>query len=341
MLSSIGDAYYNLGEYDLSISYYSEIFDRFPQTRFVFDAVTGIEYCYIAKDEPEKAAGFIDQFVINNPQNEFAEEVFFKKGEIFYSAGKYDRAKVAYKEFIATYPRSDLIPEAYYWIAKSAELEDNKEEAEYNYSILVDNFLNSESGVAGALEMTKIYISRGDNNFALELIDKTLQASPDSKSTPELLFEKGRVLKLLGRIDDAFATFNDISLKFIGSLFAAKSNLQIGILQLENENYSEAERILIELSESRLDDIGAQAQYLYGNALFDQGNVEDAISAFVRVRTVYSTYDEWFTKSLLKLGDCYILLKDKQRARDMFRAVIKRHKNDDFGKEAKSKLKKI
>jgi TolA-binding protein len=50
---------------------------------------------------------------------------------------------------------------------------------------------------------------------------------------------------------------------------------------------------------------------------------------------------EWYTKSLLKLGDCYIKLDDKKNARDMFRAVLKQHKNNDYAKEANEKLKSL
>ena len=36
-----------------------------------------------------------------------------------------------------------------------------------------------------------------------------------------------------------------------------------------------------------------------------------------------------------------VKIDDKKNAREMFRAVIKRHPNDDYGKEAKSKMKEL
>ena len=83
------------------------------------------------------------------------------------------------------------------------------------------------------------------------------------------------------------------------------------------------------------------SQYYYGLSLFDQQNYNDAISAFVRVRTVFSLYDEWLTKSYMALGDCYVKLDDKRKAEEIYRVVISKHKNDRYGKEARDKLREL
>ena len=98
---------------------------------------------------------------------------------------------------------------------------------------------------------------------------------------------------------------------------------------------------LQDLAQNRTDEIGAQAQYYYGVSLFNQNNFNDAITAFVRVSTSFAAYNDWVTKSTLKLGDCYAKLKDNQQAREMYRSVLAKHRDDDYGKEAKAKLRGI
>jgi TolA-binding protein len=105
--------------------------------------------------------------------------------------------------------------------------------------------------------------------------------------------------------------------------------------------YAKAEDLFMTLGETRMDDIGAQAQFLYGVVLFDQDKINDAISAFVRVRSVFSSYGNWYARSLLKLGDCYTKLNDKRNAREMYRAVIKNHPQDELGAEARKKLNQL
>ena len=115
----------------------------------------------------------------------------------------------------------------------------------------------------------------------------------------------------------------------------------MGLIEFARKNFVRAEELLKTLGEVRNDDIGAKAQFHYGSVLFEQAKYDDAISALVRVRSVFPGYDEWYTRSLLKLGDCYIKIKEWKKAREMFRAVKKKHPKDEFGKEANKKLKTL
>ena len=112
---SIGDCFYNLGNYDSAIVYYEKILSRFGSTKYIYDAVNGIQYCYLAMDQQEKAIEYINRYVINNPDAEYADQIYFKKGEIFYSTGDYESALISYSDFIQKYPRSTLVQNAYYF----------------------------------------------------------------------------------------------------------------------------------------------------------------------------------------------------------------------------------
>ncbi|MCF8242140.1 MAG: tetratricopeptide repeat protein [Melioribacteraceae bacterium] len=340
-LYSIGDGYFNLAEYDSAVTFYSKLIEEYPQTDYVFDAINGIQYSYVAKDEPQKAVKYIDQYIAAYPTSKLGDQILFKKGETYYSIGEYDYAKVAYKEFIATYPTSQLVADAYYWIGKSAENLNQTEDAIFNYKRVVDNYVNTEVGISSVIELGKIYSDRKQYLEAIELYNNSINLVSESNRVPELMYLKGLAQVQTGSIPEAYKTFNEVISFYDGNIFAAKSKIELGILELTRGSYETAGQLFSELGENRIDDIGAQAQYLYGVSLFDQNKIEQAIAAFVRVRSVFSTYDEWYTKSLLKLGDCYVKLNDRGKARDMYRAVLKRHNNDEYGREANSKLRKL
>src|SRR5690606_27994588 len=118
---SIGDAYFNSGDYKSAIENYEIVMSDYPTSNYVFDAVNGIQYSYVAQGNHQKAISFIEQFVSRNPGLSFSDQVFFKKGEIYYSVRNYEAAKSAYQEFISSYPKSKLVPDAYFWIGKSAQ----------------------------------------------------------------------------------------------------------------------------------------------------------------------------------------------------------------------------
>ena len=338
---SIGDSYYNLGQYDSALVYYNQIITRYPNTQYVFDAINGIQYCYVAKDQPDNAINVIDVYIANNPNAKNADQVLFKKGEIYYSLENYAKAISGYTELISSYPNSSLIPNAYYWIGKASQLLGQNDDAEKSFRYVINNYLHSEIGVGAVLELGKIYESNNNFAAAVDLYSKTVSSMPDSKRVAEILYSKGTAQSKNSDIQSAYETFDEIITYHSQTIFAAKAKIELALLEMERKDFASAETLLRELGENRTDDIGAQAQYFYGVSLYEQGKTPDAISALVRVRSVFAGYDEWYSKSLLKLGDCYVKLNDKSNAREMYRAVIKRHKNDELGKEANQKLDRL
>ena len=340
-LYSIGDSYFNLAKYDSSITYYNRLIDNHKNSPYVYDAVNGIQYAFIAKDQPQQAVAFLQRFVLLNPNSTYSDEVKFKQADVHYSLGEYEKARDTYIEFIKQYPSSKLVPNAHYWVGKCYELLELQMDAIDNFQIVVNKYIKSEVGVDAAIELANSYRGLNMNNKAIEVYDRVLDEIGNNSRTPEILFEKAELLMKMENMADAYETFDYIINYYNGTLFADKAKVELGILELQRGSYENAEILFSELGANRTDDIGAKAQYYYGVTLFEQEKLNQAISAFVRVRSVFGVYDEWFTKSLLKLGDAYVKLDDKQNARDMYRAVLAKHKNDEYGKEAQRKLNNL
>ena len=126
-----------------------------------------------------------------------------------------------------------------------------------------------------------------------------------------------------------------------GSLFSHKAEIELAVLELERSNYESSLYLLKDVVNNRKDDIAAKAQYFIGANYFEQKKLPEAITELIKVRSMYSAYDEWYTKSLLLLGDCYVNIDDKPNASEMYKSVLKRHRNNAIAKEAKEKLNKL
>lgn len=335
---SIGDAFFNMGNYDSAIDNYREVLASYPSSDYVFDAVNGIQYSYVAKGEPEKAVDLIDRFVSQNPSLKFSDEIFFKKGEIYYSNRQYELAKESYKEFIERFGKSDLVPEAYYWIGKCADNLEQYEEAIYYFNTAFQNYPKSEIAASSILEIGTIYSTLEKYNDAVRTYNSALEQLKGSSSIPEILYMKGVAYLKADSLQQAYEVFTDVSYYYRETIFADQSKFEMGLIDIAAGRYENADKNLLQISEKRNDELGAKAQFYSGVSLFDQEKFSDAISALVRVRTVFSTYDEWLTKSYMLLGDCYVELNDKRKAEEMYRVVIGRHKNDAYGKEAREKI---
>jgi len=338
---SIGDSYFNLGKYDSAIVSYQVVMAEYPASNYVFDAVNGIQYSYAAKGDYVKAISFIDQFVSSNPSLSFSDQIFFKKGEIFYSARNYEAAKTSYQEFIASYPNSKLVAEAYYWIGKSAQNLSQNEEAIFNFNKVFESYPGSESAAAAVIEIGNIYNAMFNYDAAINIYDAALEKLSQSSRIAEITYMKGTTLINKKDYAAAYNVFDEVIQYFGKTIFADKSKFELGLIELARENYINADLYFKTLAETHSDELGAEAQYYYGYSLFEQEKTDEAIAALERVRVVFSAYDEWLTKSYLKLGDCYTKLDQIDKAKEMYRVVIGKHRGNVYGQEAQNKLREL
>ena len=338
---SIGDAYFNTGKYDSAIVNYQKVILLYPNSNYVFDAINGIQYSYVAKGQPDRAIALIDEFVSKNPNLNFSDQVYFKKGEIYYSLREYEFAKKSYQTFISNYPQSELVPNAYFWIGKSSQNLGENEQALFNFAKVYKSDIKSETGIAAVIESGKIFISEERYKEAVDLYDRALGSLPRSDSYAEILFSKATALIDQGSLDKSYGVFEEIILYHPNTIFADKAKFELGLIEMAAKRYSNAEFYFQKLAETRTDDIGAKAQYFFGVSKFEQKRFTEAITAFVRVRTTFSAYDEWLTKSYLKMGDSYFALKDNRKAEEMYRAVLASHRSDVYGREAQNKLRAL
>ncbi len=338
---SIGDAFFNLAKYDSAIANYQNVIVETPSSNHVYDAINGIQYSYVAEGHPEKAISLIDDFIKRNPSLSFADQIFFKKGEIYYSLRKYQKAEDAYKEFVADYPQSSSVPDAYYWIGKSAQNLKQYEEAVFNFNKVFENYPSSDAAPAAVIETGNVYDSLKQYDKALAVYDQALDKLSDSKRVPEIQYNKGMTLVEMQDYAKAYDVFDEIAQYYRNSIFAAKSKLELGLIEMKMKHYDKAAEFFKDLADNRTDDLGAEGQYYLGLSYFEQQQYTEAITAFVRVRTIFSSYDEWMTKSYLKLGDSYVELKEYSKAKDMFREVLSKHRGDKYGKEAQTKLRTL
>jgi len=339
--NSIGNSYFNLGAYDSAGYYYNLVLDNYSTSPQVFDAISGLKDTYIAEDKPDMAISLIDNFISRNPNLSFADQIFFKKGDIYYSLRNYQNAVDSYKEFIDFYSKSSLVPDAYYWIGKSYSNMGMQNEALNNFSRVTEKYLNSETGIASVLEIGNIYKEQGNNDKAIEIYSYALSKLNENPKVAEIAYNKAMAYINKGDINKAYEDFNFVIQYYNSSIFAAASKYEIALIEMARKNYETSDMLLKELSETRDDDIGAKAQYSYGVSLLEQNKIDDAITAFVRVRFVFSGYDEWLTKSYLKLGECYIQKNDVQKAKEIYRTVAANHGGDEYGIEARKKLREL
>lgn len=338
---SIGDAYFNLGEYDSAIVNYRNVLAKYPSSEYAYDAINGMQYSYVAAGRSNEAINLIDRYVSQNPNLKFSDQIYFKKGEIYYSQRDYENAKLSYQEFLVKYPKSSFVPEAYYWLGKSSQNLKQDDEAIFYFSKVFDNYPGSESAAVSVIELGKMYEAKGNYQAGIDVLERASSKLKDSPRLPEVLFLKGSAYIKVDDVQKAYATFEELAMYHPETVFADRGKIEMGLIDLAISRYNEADKNFLDVAGRRTDDLGAKAQYQYGVSLFEQGKYSEAVSALVRVRTVFSQYEPWISRSYLLMGDCYVKMNDKRQAEEMYRVVVTKHKGNELGEEARQKINKL
>lgn len=338
---SIGDAYFNLGDYSKSIESYNRLITQYPNSTYVYDAVNGIQYCYIVQEKQEDALKYLNDFISQNKNLSFIDKVQFKKAEIYYSSGEYEKAIEEYLYLINNYSESPLVINSYYWMGKSALILNREDDATNHFNTVIDKSLNSELGFNSVLELGKIYRKQQKYFTEIELYDQILPRISENKRIAEIKYVKAQNYLEISDTASAYRELNELVNLRDGSLFYHKAEIELGVLEFKNFNYESSLYLLKDVVNNRKDDIAAQAQYYIGANYFEQNKLPEAITELIKVRSLYSAYDEWYTKALLLLGDSYVRIDNKSNAAEMYKAVLKRHRNNAIAKEAKEKLNKL
>jgi tetratricopeptide (TPR) repeat protein len=152
---------------------------------------------------------------------------------------------------------------------------------------------------------------------------------------------KGLIYLKMDDLQNAYSTFSELALYHQETLFADKAKFEMGLIDLAVSRFETADDLFLDIAEKRTDDLGAGAQYYYGLSLFEQMKFTESISALVRIRTVYSNYDEWLSRAYLLMGDCYSELNDKRKAEEMYRTVIVKNKGGELGEIAREKINQL
>ena len=338
---SIGDAYFNLGMYDSAIVNYRNVLTKYPSSEYVFDAINGMQYSYVAMGRSDEAINLIDRYTSQNPNLKFSDLIFFKKGEIYYSQRDYQNAKTSYQEFLVKYPKSTFVPEAYYWLGKSSQNLKQDDEAIFYFNKVFESYPGSESAAVSVIELGKMYEANGNFQASIDVLEQASTKLKDSPRLPEVLFIKGTAYIKIDDVQKAYGTFEELAMYHRETFFADQAKFEMGLIDMATGRYDVADKHFLDVAEKRTDDLGAKSQYYYGLSLFDQGKYSEAISALVRVRTVYSQYEPWLSRSYILLGDCYVKLNDKRQAEEMYRVVVTKHKGNELGEEARQKINKL
>ena len=339
---SIGDAYYNQQNYSSAEQSYREVLRRFPQSSYVPDAISGIQYCLIAQGKQQEALNVIDAFVKENPGSPGAQGLLLKKGDLLFGQKQYDDAIREYRGFADRYPASPLLANAYFWIGRSYEALGRLMDAAsaYDRAAQVKNSVPKIRSEA-YLQAAEAYRALKSYEKAIAALSEAEQLGGGTDVVAQVMYLQGKVREESGDIPSALQKFNAVIAAHSVSVAADKARIALSRIYIREANYPDARSLAEQVATSRTDEIGAEAQYLIGLQFTQQGDWENAIPAYLRVRYVFPAHEEWLAMTYLGLGEAYEATDDVRRAREAYQNVVKMDGQREAVAEAQRRLRRM
>ncbi|MBI5325494.1 MAG: tetratricopeptide repeat protein [Ignavibacteriae bacterium] len=339
---AIGDAYYNMGNFESAIASYKVVIESYPSSPLAPEAMKSMQYCLTALGRNEEAMKLADTFIETNPTSPFAEEFRFKKAEMFYTGKNYADAISEYQNFIKSHPESERNAEAMYWMGKSYVNQSDNEKAEQAFDEILTKYPKSEFAPLSMLEHGLLKKQMNQVVGADSIFRKLQELFPEHDAAGQAGFERAVIRLAIGDTVKAMKVFRDISEKFRGQEYGDQSRYQIA-MYLRQQNQMDSALAEFEILATNMDNplLAAEAQFRIGEIWMLRKNYEKASEAFALVRDRFTGQEDWFTKSLLNLGECYEQLGNTDSAAEVYQSIISLRGDDDFGKTAKNRLKRL
>ena len=224
-LKNIGNIYKDLGLTRQATEKYKQALGETEQVAKSYGALNQrlLEQTYVqmwkiyyAMGDLGKAAQMCLELQRRFPESPFVDDALLLMGQVSQKQGKFQEAVGVYSR-LAALKNSPLAPAAQYAIGECYEelgtTQKNKihyDQAFLAFKACFEKFPNSNQAGDALSKMAEYYYSKEDYTRALDIYEEALQQYQDSKFIDVVLYNYGRCLVKMKKLDEALGKFNQL-----------------------------------------------------------------------------------------------------------------------------------
>jgi TolA-binding protein len=337
----LGLLYYNLGENDKAIAQYKKVIGNFRATSEARYAMTGLKNTYVDMNDVESYYAYIKSLDgygdINMAEK---DSLLYTSGENLYITAKYDKATVAFKNYLNEFPNGSFRQNAQFYLAECLKSAGNSDEALRLY-IEVASEPNNQFLEQSLIAAASLLYAKEDYTSSLDYYERLELAAGN---------EVNRLNALKGELSSAFQAGNALKTisaarKITGSANVPEELIREATFMSAKANYSlnnfdEALTDFRKVAREVTSAEGAESKYRVAELLFKKdmtAESEKIITEFIDQNT---PHQYWMARMFLLLSDISIRKGDKLQARATLQSLKDYYTVDNDGilDEVKSKL---
>ena len=330
-----GLAYKLVGDNSSAVSDYKRILDDFTTSKAAESAIRSLQEIDNEGYTVANLRNYREKFAKANPESSVALEAEYGAAISPFNAGEYNLAIGTLTEFTRKYPQSELVNDAYFKLGYSYELTGQSAQAISYYKKVEGSPMLKAIKNAADLELET-------RNYEDAVTDYLKVKKLATNDRYEQFAVVGLMKSYLG-IDD----FEAVEL-YANQIIEKKYNRYINTAYLykgkslmKQKKYADAIAQFTTTTTVSQGQEGAEAQYLIGVILHEQGNYQASINALIDVKKKYENYPDWIYAAFLLLADNYIKIDNTFQAKETLKSIAENADDPAVVAKAKAKLAEL
>ncbi len=326
---NIGDAYYNAGEYGRAIDSYKKVLDNYPRSRYIIEAINGIQYAQLSSGGSDSSSVILEEFLGDNPQSSTADQLRYRQAETVFQTGDYEGAIREFRQYLRVTNSDALAPEAYMNLGESYRQIGRIDQAINSYQTIIDDYPRDSQVPPALTALGLLYYEQGEYDRSHGYFDQLLRTA--SRFSQEAYIGMGNASLAQGAFEEAREEYESALAVNAGNEAAS---VGLGKVALAEENYDEARIILGPIADRNTTEIGAEAQFYLGRLYQEQGNYEEAIAEYAKVKVLFEAFDSWVSSGMFHSAECNILLGNRGDAIAILNEIIETYPGTEAAQKA-------
>ncbi len=296
---------------------------------------------YFRLDNLPEADKRANAFVRAHPKAlEEAAEFEYERGRYHVRKEEIDFALRRLENVRSRYPRSRIVPENVYWLARAYEMKNDPQRSIQLYDSLIQKF-------PGHAIIPRVQLSLGNVYYSLEQWDAAAKQYKllvdDPSRAPELVqFAMSNLImayKEIGLFDAAMQLTREYIGRYPSDPDLVMKRIDLGVIYQKLGYYDQSILHLQSMLENANPDLEGELRYYIGEAYFYKGEYQQAILEFLKVPYLITlrTKIDWVATSYYMAGQAYEKMSRFEQAVTMYRQIIERPGIDATFKTAAQK----
>jgi len=286
---------------DEAIKRYEYLLEKHPQSTLVDKVRTELAELTFGKKDYANVIAQLKDTLANLKDESVRENTTYRLGTAYFNNGDYDESAAVFESFVEEFKKSPKLATAYFQAGESRMKTRETIKAREHFKAATKTKIQPEIQESALMRLGETQGLTEQWKESAETYSRFLQAYPKSQWAMRARFGMAWALQKQKDYRRAGVEY--------GKIVAAKKK----------------------------DEWSAQAQFQLGECYFEMKQYDKAVQEFVRVGVNYK-FKKWTASSILEMGRALEAKGEKDRAREQYRALIRKYPDQAAAQVGKERL---